>query len=94
MQLLHYWKLSRVITPMKHTPLLAALYTGGVLYFIALISVRVWAGLIVSTSPSFSSQLLSVRTGRLPRPDVLVYDGGYRLGYNIYLHLSHLSSSK
>lgn len=54
MQLAHYWKLSRAITPVRITPLLNALYTDGVLYFIATITVRLWAGLVVR-SPLHSS---------------------------------------
>ncbi|KIM31600.1 hypothetical protein M408DRAFT_327095 [Serendipita vermifera MAFF 305830] len=47
MQLVHYWRLSRMIAPARPTPLLTALYTDGVVYFIATITVRLWAGLVV-----------------------------------------------
>ena len=54
MQLVHYWRLSRSITPIRPTPLLTALYTDGVLYFIATITVRLWAGFtVVFADPTF-----------------------------------------
>lgn len=47
MQLHHYWRVSGSIEPVRVSPLLTALYTDGVYYFVATVAIRIWAGMVV-----------------------------------------------
>ncbi|PVF97308.1 hypothetical protein CPB86DRAFT_815597 [Serendipita vermifera] len=51
LQLFHYWRIRRAISPVKPAPLLQTLYTDGVLWFLGMIVVRLWAGLTVIIAP-------------------------------------------
>ena len=91
---MHYWKLSRAISPVRPTTFIITLYTDGVLYFIGIISVRVWAGVVVrELSLSVFLPLNPFVPGPLPRSDFLVHDDCHRCGHNIHTHLAHLSPS-
>ncbi|KIM24562.1 hypothetical protein M408DRAFT_232859 [Serendipita vermifera MAFF 305830] len=48
MLLFHYWRLGRTLAPVKPTPLFLALYSDGVLYFAAILSLRLWEGFIIA----------------------------------------------
>lgn len=54
MQLAHYWNISRALSPVRPTLLLTTLYRDGVIYFMAIVTLRVWAGLVIAIlDPSY-----------------------------------------
>lgn len=100
MQLRNYWVLSRAVRSSQLTPLLRALYTEGVLYFVATISVRIWAGLVVSPFPSLIEPFLNhlqfafLDPTYWPMTIVVDLTTGSTFISRIMLHLSKVSSKR
>ena len=97
MQLNHYWGMSRAIEPVQLTPLLATLYTDGVIYFVATITVRVWGGCAVRLSAEHvASNTINhlFLTVYLSRSKFLVYDIGRRPFHQLCVHLMGHTTSE